>query len=225
MVKYMKNNKCTVLNMDTNFLKIIAIVTMVIDHVGVVFFPSNLLMRSIGRIAFPIFTYCLMIGYFNTHDLKKYILRLLMIGIISQPIYVFLFNTYTPNIMFTLIAELLLYYSLDKKKWLYIPFLIFIPILLKFDYSVIYFFLVPIFYYCRNNKLLLFVVYMLYYFNYAVDSQMFGNIPSCITVCSIFSLPFILFNTNIKLKFNKYIFYIFYPLHLLILLMLKYIIM
>lgn len=220
----MNNNKCTVMNMDTNFLKIIAIITMVIDHTGYALVPTSLLMRSIGRIAFPLFTYSIMVGYFNTHDLKKYMLRLLVIGLISQPIYMLLFNTYEPNIMFTLIAELILYYSLDNKKWLNIPFLIVIPILFRFDYSIIYFYLVLIFYYCRNNKLLLYVVYMLFYFSYAISDQMYGNIPSCLTVCAVFALPFILINTKTNIKLNKYFFYIFYPLHLLILLIIKFII-
>lgn len=225
MVKYMKNKNCTVMNMDTNLLKLIAIITMVIDHVGYNLFPSSVVMRCIGRIAFPLFTYCTMIGYFYTKDLNKYILRILIVGIISQPIYMLLFKIYEPNIMFTLIAELLLYYSLDKKKWWYIPFLIVIPILLKFDYSVIYFCLVPIFYYCRNNKLILFIVYTLFYFNYVIDAQMYGNIPSSITVFSVLALPFILLNTKSNIKINKYFFYIFYPLHLLIILIIKNIIM
>ena len=52
----MKNKNCTVMNMDTNLLKLIAIITMVIDHVGYNLFPSSVVMRCIGRIAFPLFT-------------------------------------------------------------------------------------------------------------------------------------------------------------------------
>lgn len=219
----MKNSKTTIMNMDTTFLKIIAIISMVIDHAGSVFFPSSLLMRSIGRIAFPLFTYSIMIGYFYTKNINKYIIRLLVVGIISQPIYMLLFNINTPNIMFTLVVEILLYHALDNKKWWYLPFLVIIPFALKFDYALIYLFLVPMFYYFRNNKFLLFLSYTAFYFNYAIDTEIyFNNIPSCLTACSIFALPFILINTDIKLKINKYFFYIFYPLHLLILLIIKY---
>ena len=70
-----KNNEI-VTNMNTNFLKLIAIISMVIDHMGYALFSDNLIMRSIGRIAFPIFTYCAMIGYFRTNDLKKYISKI-----------------------------------------------------------------------------------------------------------------------------------------------------
>lgn len=218
-------NNCTILNMDTNFLKLIAIISMFIDHAGYTLFSNNLIMRSIGRIAFPLFTFCIMIGYFNTKDLKKYIKRILMIGIISQPIYILLFNIYTPNIMFTLIAELLLYYSLDNKKWWYIPFLVVIPFLLKFDYSIIYLFIVPIFYYFRNNKVLLCISYITFYFSYLLDFFITKNIFCCVTSCSIFALFFILIKTKTNFKVNKYFFYLFYPLHLLILLIIKYIIM
>ena len=42
------------LNTDTGFLKLIAIVTMLIDHMGAIFFPQYRVMRIIGRIAFPV---------------------------------------------------------------------------------------------------------------------------------------------------------------------------
>ena len=42
-------------NLDTNLLKLIAIICMVIDHVGTVFFPGDPVFRWVGRLAFPIF--------------------------------------------------------------------------------------------------------------------------------------------------------------------------
>ena len=69
----------TKLNTDTNFIKLIAIITMTIDHIGAVFFENCLIFRIIGRIAFPLFVYSIMIGYFNTKSIKKYILRLFII--------------------------------------------------------------------------------------------------------------------------------------------------
>lgn len=45
-------------NLDTDFLKLIAIVSMLIDHIGSVFFPEVRVLRWIGRLAFPIFCYC-----------------------------------------------------------------------------------------------------------------------------------------------------------------------
>lgn len=219
----MKKNSEIVTNMDTNFLKFIAIISMVIDHIGYALFSNDLIMRSIGRIAFPIFTYCAMIGYFKTKDLKKYILRLFILGIISQPFYTILFNTYNPNIMFTILLEVLLYYTFDNKKWFYLPFFVILSFLFKVDYAVTYLFLVPIFYYFRSNKFIMFLAYITFYFNYAISNYIYiNNIPSCIDACAVFALPFILINTKTNIKINKYFFYFFYPIHLLIIFLIKY---
>lgn len=207
------------LNTNTNFIKLIAIITMTIDHIGAVFYPNIILFRIIGRIAFPLFVYSMMIGYFNTHNLKKYILRLFIIGAISQIPYSLLFESNTPNVMFTLIAVLIYYYTLDKKKWWIMPILVLIPFALNFEYSLIYLFLVPIFYYFRNNGLLLSISFILFYLNYLiypVDSF------SIATFFTILCLPFILIKTDVNIKINKYFFYLYYPIHIIILLIVKY---
>lgn len=56
------------LNENTNFLKLIGIITMLIDHIGCILFPKVLLFRVIGRIAFPIFTYTTYLGYKHTKN-------------------------------------------------------------------------------------------------------------------------------------------------------------
>ena len=58
-------------NLDTNFIKLVAIISMTFDHVGSVFFPEYPVFRWIGRIAFPLFCYCLTVGMLYTHDIKK----------------------------------------------------------------------------------------------------------------------------------------------------------
>ena len=71
-------------------LKLIAMITMLIDHIGLLFFPQYRWMRTIGRIAFPIFAYQLALGYEKTHDRLAYGQRLLLFACISQIPYVFL---------------------------------------------------------------------------------------------------------------------------------------
>ncbi len=99
-------------------LKLIAIITMIIDHIGAAFFPEVTLFRTIGRIAFPIFAYQLAKGYRHTSNLGEYSKRLLIFACISYIPYIyFLGDGTTPNplalnVMFLLLAgigALLLY--------------------------------------------------------------------------------------------------------------------
>ena len=63
-------------NLDTNFIKLIAILSMTTDHVGAVFFPQYPVFRWIGWMAFPLFCYCLIVGMLYTRDIKRYLARL-----------------------------------------------------------------------------------------------------------------------------------------------------
>ena len=74
------------LNPDTNLVKVIAIITMLCDHTGKMLFHSSI-MRIIGRVAFPLFAYCIAVGCVYTKNHLKYLSRLTLIGLISQPFY------------------------------------------------------------------------------------------------------------------------------------------
>jgi len=74
-------------------LKLIAVGTMLIDHVGLLFFPEEQMFRVIGRIAFPIFAWGIANGYHHTTDVKKYLSRLLLLAVVSQVPYSFIFGT------------------------------------------------------------------------------------------------------------------------------------
>ena len=63
-------------NLDTNFLKLIAVISMVIDHIGGAFFPDMAVFRVAGRLAFPIFCYCMTVGLLYTRDIGRHLLRL-----------------------------------------------------------------------------------------------------------------------------------------------------
>ena len=62
--------------LDGTMLKIIAMISMVIDHVGDMFFPELLWLRMIGRLAMPVFAFCITEGYIHTRNRKKYLLRM-----------------------------------------------------------------------------------------------------------------------------------------------------
>ncbi len=70
--------------LDGTALKLIALASMVFDHVGDNFFPDQVWMRVIGRIAMPIFAFCIAEGFGHTRDQTKYLLRMLLFGVISE---------------------------------------------------------------------------------------------------------------------------------------------
>ena len=129
-------------NLDTDLLKLIAILSMVIDHVGSVFFPEYPVFRWIGRLAFPIFAYCLTVGLLYTHDIKKYLVRLGMFALVSHPFYIFAFHPWdwqaewmNMNIFFTLLVSLLAMWGLQTKKWWLFVAMFALASLVNFDYS------------------------------------------------------------------------------------------
>ncbi len=78
-------NKLRFLNGNT--LKILACIAMVIDHVGLLFFPSNFLFRKIGRLALPLFAFLLAEGCKHTRNKKKHFLLLLFFATVCQCVY------------------------------------------------------------------------------------------------------------------------------------------
>lgn len=91
--------------LSSNKLKIIAIFIMVIDHIaGYLYQEFNrdtyYILRSIGRMAMPIFTYLIVQGFFYTKNLKKYIFRVFILATITQIalfILGFINHEYYPN--------------------------------------------------------------------------------------------------------------------------------
>lgn len=74
---------------SSDLLKITAFVTMIIDHIGLVLsgvMPEILyiMCRGVGRLAFPIFAYCIVEGFIHTSNLKRYITRMCIFAFLSE---------------------------------------------------------------------------------------------------------------------------------------------
>ena len=72
-------------NLSTGLLKLIALFFMFVDHSGKVLFNNLSEMRILGRIAFPIYVWCMIVGFRRTRSVPRYLLRILLVGLISQP--------------------------------------------------------------------------------------------------------------------------------------------
>ncbi len=117
-------------------LKLIAMVTMLVDHSAVLFFHSNPYLRFAGRIAFPLYAFMAAEGWYHTrHHIRhtgKYVFTLLVLALISEPIYdISLYpgsGMWTHNnVIFTLLIALLgltLYDHLPLPNWLRIPLIV-----------------------------------------------------------------------------------------------------
>lgn len=105
-------------NENTGLLKLIAVICMIVDHVGAVFFPRVQEMRLIGRIAFPLFAWCLCVGACYTRSIWKYALRLLIVGALCQPVYYWAMRHewYVLNIFFELLLALLAIAAIQKNR-------------------------------------------------------------------------------------------------------------
>ena len=212
----------------SNFdLKILAIITMTIDHIGAIIYPNIDAFRIIGRISFPIFCFLLVEGFKHTHNRFRYFIRLLLFAIITQPIYDYAFNNHELNILFTFSLSFLLLSSIEFIKkiinkynkgienylyktisylLIYIIFLI-LSIILNVDYQALGISLVLIFY-LSPNILLSLLLYLIIAITLDVNN---------IQLYSLIAFIFIYFYNGKKGKNIKYFFYLYYPLHLLLL--------
>lgn len=210
-------------------LQIIAMLSMLIDHIGVVnenFYAA----RAVGRIAMPIYAYFISCGFCFTRDRYRYFKRLAFVAVLSQYGYLRLLAFTTSanhlNICFEWLFAVLalsLVEIIQKNfilKYLCITISVLCCMVLNTDYfglAFIWVFLFHSFLNDRTNKrnFILFGIICCY-------SLCFGKIQ----LLSLLSIPLIMFFQHYKIKErlpNKYsyIWRLFYPVHLTMLGVLK----
>lgn len=102
-------------------LHILAMGLMLCDHMWATLFPAAEWLTCAGRIAFPIFAFLLVEGYFHTGSLKRYLLRLLVWAVIAEiPFNMMcsgeMFYPYHQNVLWTFLISLLLIALLDRAR-------------------------------------------------------------------------------------------------------------
>lgn len=98
-----------------NQLKILAMVCMTIDHIGAAFFPQAVWLRVIGRLAFPLFSYCIAEGCRYTRNKARYFGSVFACGAVC--VIAFLpFGGFYGNALITLSLSILLLYGVEAWK-------------------------------------------------------------------------------------------------------------
>lgn len=215
--------------MTGNALKFIAIVTMLIDHAGVVLVERGLgqeswsgldfLLRTIGRVAFPIFCFLLVEGFLHTRDVRKYEARMLVFAIISEvPFDLAVFGKWFypeyQNVYFTLFLGLCVLDGCRKAAGRPMRQAVVIlagcaaALAVRCDYDIIGIFMILVFYMYHNNKQLRLLL---------AGGLAFLESLGYFGAALLAFIPIHMYNGRRGEKNLKYFFYYFYPAHLILL--------
>ena len=238
-------------NTNTSFLKVVALIFMVIDHTGVALFNNMTEMRVLGRIAFPIYAWCMAVGCAYTRSFPKYVLRMLIALVVSQPFYMRALGHkwYELSIMATLLCGLLAIWGISKRRWLsqyWAPALALLcPCFVQMDYGWKGVLLIILLYLVKGDKrgIAAFMIAFCLFWgeNTSTLRSLFG-VPLAplyswtkygrtlftsifrIQALAILSLPFILPDWGKRVRYPRWIGYLAYPGHLAIIYLIKLII-
>ena len=220
-------------------LKLIAIITMLIDHIGhhiLRFMPEARhilytlghrtvslydLSRGVGRLAFPIFAFLIVEGYLHTSDKRKYGRNLLLFAIISEIPWNLVYSNsfFMPsrqNVFFTLFMGFLGICAIDnyrtdlKRQAFSLLILLAMSFAIRADYGCTGFGFILLLYVLREQKL----------FKAVIGTCFLSSTWRA----GLAFIPISLYNGQrgfVKGRWLKYAFYIFYPAHLFILYLLK----
>ena len=206
----------TKIQLNGEQLKWIAIVTMTIDHIAAIIFPQYLILRIIGRIAFPIFAFLLAQGMIYTHNPRGYLTRLGVFAILSEIPFDYAFQTRIiemqhQNIFFTLFLGGVSIYVIqlsNKKEHAYFTTMgiALLAELLNCDYGFTGVVIIVSFYILKEKKIYQFIAL-----------TVFSILMGYIQIYAAFAcVPIALYNGK-RGRNLKWLFYIYYPVHLLIL--------
>ena len=234
------------LNNDTNLLKLVAMIAMFIDHAGKMLFPQYPIMRVIGRMAFPIYAYCIAVGCVYTKDPLKYFKRIVLLALISQPFYAVALghenaamyaisfeehpvqaaiNFYVqswakPSILLTLAFGILGIWTIRERELLLTLALALFcwKIQAKLDYGIRGLLLMVLFYLFCSRWWISLPVMVCYMGWWGLKGAGYTlfDVSFGIQMFAMLALPLIYIHTKSKIRINKWLFYFYYPAHMIL---------
>lgn len=237
-------DKIKILNINT--LKIIGLISMLFDHIGVFLFPNIFLFRLIGRIAYPIFAFALVEGCFYTKNRLKHFLVIFIMAILIQVAYLIAMKDYSLSIFMIFSFSIILIYLFDfiydktieiyneenenKNKsilmWILAVFLFILLIGSVVMLDIMTPYVAPSYGY--HGVLIPVIIYIIMRLN---NHKLYVSYVALAILLIFLALmrheyynfytllviPFLLLYNGSRGKYNlKYLFYVFYPVHILI---------
>lgn len=223
--------------LDGGALKCIAAALMLIDHVGAILLPEVPALRCVGRLAFPLFAFCIAEGYAHTRDFWGYFRRLAVFAAVSEVPFNLengvVFDLARQNVLFTFCLALLTLRGLEtlRREAGVAKYAGCVAVLaagfaagelLRVDYGGWGVLTVALFYLCRDGK---FAKLGLFLAMAVVNGLGMGGLTvpvfggeAPIQIFAVLALPVIwLYNGRAGAKGLRRAFYVFYPAHLLVL--------
>lgn len=205
-------------------MQLLAMLTMLIDHVGLIFLKQQEIWRIIGRIAFPLYVYTLVRGYEHTSSRTRYMVRLGVIAVLSQIPYQLALNSSGLNVVVSLLAGVIVLSAVDRTNTLLGSALIvagacFIMELFPFDYGAYGLLLIVIFRYVPTRWLVAshLLLNILYLFLNGWVLQLWSILPTLLFVYG----PSIWMRLE-SIRVRSWMWRSFYPAHLVLLAFLKW---
>ena len=221
-------------NVGVGMKKTLALIFMLIDHIGMILFPNCIILRIIGRLSMPLFAYGIARGYNKANQKKcvfQYAKRLFWFSLISQIPYgvlsVWVFDEFSLNIGFTWLFSVGVMYLLDRDINVRSVSLILIILTASLTFNIDYGFygvLLPALIYRYMIKTTDKKQYV--FFGMGILTAPYILLTR--KIIQIFALASFLLllipaEAESKLRLPKNIYYWFYPIHISVLLFLKYI--
>ncbi len=217
-------------------LKLIACITMLIDHIGMLFFPKILIFRIIGRLSFPIYCFLLAEGAAYTKNAGRYALRLFLCAVISEIPHDLACNGKISLGYLTVMVSLLIGFGMlwamgkTTKWWLKLFFIgtgVVLGRIIPCSYGWTGILVMAVFGLTRGKKFawLVQVVALTALFGIIPSSKItLGSICLSIQYFGVLALIPIWLYSGQKLTQNRWVqwgFYLFYPVHFLVLYLIK----